>query len=166
MINKINSVLNFLEYQKKYAKNKQNFETQINTLKGLKGDVDTLMNKTVYKDGAVDTLILEMLLLKIRLESKLDDKHIHDLELYLKYFGDVINNGADLKASELTSYIKLPYEKLIEADFEKREDFDRVAKMLNRMLKDDEILKMLNEFTNVLKQDIWLEITKNNTNNS
>ena len=163
MINKINSVLNFLEYQKKYAKNKQNFETQISTLKGLKSDVDTLLNKTVYKDGAVDTLILEMLLLKIRLESKLDDKHIHDLELYLKYFGDVINNGADLKASELTSYIKLPYEKLIEADFEKREDFDRVAKMLNRMLKDDEILKMLNEFTNVLKQDIWSQIMKNNT---
>lgn len=163
MINKINSVLNFLEYQKKYAKNKQNFETQISTLKSVKSDIDMLLNKTVYKDGALDTLILEMLLLKIRFESKLNDKHIHDLELYLKYFGDVINNGADLKASELTSYIKLPYEKLIEADFEKREDFDRVAKMLNKMLKDDEILKMLNEFTNVLKQDIWSQIMKNNT---
>jgi len=164
MINKINSVLNFLEHQKKYSKNKQSFDTQINTLKSTKENIDVLLNKTINKDGAVDTLILEMLLLKISLESKLNDKHIHDLELYLKYFGDVIENGSNQKAAELASQIKLPYQKLIEDDFEKREDFDRVAKMLNRMLKDDQILKMLTEFTDKLKQDIWLQITKNSTN--
>ena len=163
MINKINSVLNFLEHQKKYSKNKQSFDTQISNLKSAKEDIDVLLNKTVYKDGAVDTLILESLFLKIRLESKLDDKHIHDLGLYLKHFVGVIENGTNQKATELISQIKLPYEKLIEADFEKREDFDRVAKMLNRMVKDDEVLKILTDYTDKIKQKIWSQAMKNST---
>ena len=51
MINKINSVLNFLEHKKKYSKNKQSFDTQINTLKSTKENIDVLLNKTIYKDG-------------------------------------------------------------------------------------------------------------------
>jgi len=163
MINKINSVLNFLEHQKKYSKNKQSFDTQINNLKSTKEDIDVLLNKVIYKDGAFDTLILESLLLKIRLESKLDDKHIHDLNLYLKHFVGVIENGTNHKASELVSQIKLPYEKMIQDDFEKREDFDRVAKMLNRMVKDDEVLKILTDYTDKLKQKIWSQTMKNST---
>jgi len=152
----LDRTINSLKYQLRYSKNKKEADKALNELTKVKKDLDFIFNNTFYTD-ILETLVLDLILTKIRLESKLEDKYIIDLNFYLASLGQIIKDGKDLKAAELISYLKLPYEKMMVEDFEERQDAERSKKILDRIPTDEKLLSVLDQFFNILKTDIKLK---------
>ena len=149
----LDRTINNIKYQLKYSKNKNESESILKDLLKVRNEFNTFINDNLQAD-VLETLILDLILTKIKLESKLGENHIYDLNLYLGQLGEIIKEGKDLKASELISYLKAPYEKMIQIDFEEKEDLERVQRMMDKIPKNEYLLNTFQEFINILKTDI------------
>ena len=152
-IQNLDRTINNIKYQLKYSKNKNESESILKELLKVRNECNTFINDNLQSD-VLETLILDLILTKIKLESKLGENHIYDLNLYLGQLGEIIKEGKDLKASELISYLKAPYEKMIQIDFEEKEDLERVQRMMDKIPKNEYLLNTFQEFINILKTDI------------
>ena len=149
----LDRTINNIKYQLKYSKNKNESESILKDLLKVRNEFNTFINDNLQAD-VLETLILDLILTKIKLESKLGENHIYDLNLYLGQLGEIIKEGKDLKASELISYLKQPYNVMIEKDFEANQDMERVQRMMAKIPKTDRFLNILQEFVDILKTDI------------
>ena len=153
LIQDLDRSINNVKYQLKYSKDKKASETVIKDLTKVRTEFNNMLNTELHAD-VLETLILDLILTKIKLESKLGENHIYDLNLYLGQLGDVIREGKDVKASELISYLKQPYNVMIEKDFEEKQDLERVQRMMAKIPKNDHFLNILQEFVDIIKTDI------------
>ena len=153
LIQDLDRSINNVKYQLKYSKDKKAAETIVKDLTKVRMEFNNMLNTELHAD-VLETLILDLILTKIKLESKLGENHIYDLNLYLGQLGDVIREGKDVKASELISYLKQPYNVMIEKDFEEKQDLERVQRMMAKIPKNDHFLNILQEFVDIIKTDI------------
>ena len=155
IIQSLDRVVNNIKYQFKFSKNKKESESIVKELTKARNDFNTILNNTFQSD-ALETLILELVITKIKLEYKSDDARVYDLELYLSQLSQIVKDGKDVKASELISVLKLPYEKMMTKDFDEKQDLLRVQKMMEKVPTNDSFLKIIQEFMDILKTDICL----------
>jgi len=67
----------------------------------------------------------------------------------------------DLKSSELIHVLKQPYERMIEIDFEEKQDFERVERMVAKIPKNEHYLETMQEFVEIIKTEITLNQKQN-----
>ena len=155
IIQNLDRTTNSLKYQLRYSKNKKDADKALNELTKVKKDLDNLFNNSFYTD-ILETLTLELILTKIMLECKAEENYIIDLNFYLAKLAQIVKEGKDLKAMELISQLKLPYERMMLEDFNEKQDKERTKKILERIPTDEKLLSVLDQFFNILKTDICL----------
>jgi len=160
LIQDLERSINNVKYQLKYSKDRKSSEKIVNDLTKVKTEFNTFLNGVFYAD-VLETLILELIITKIKLESKLGETHIYDLEMYLGQLAQIIKEGKDLKSSELIHVLKQPYERMIEIDFEEKQDFERVERMVAKIPKNEHYLETMQEFVEILKTEITLNQKQN-----
>ena len=158
-LQKFDRLIGNLKYQLKYSKNKKETDKLLIGILEVRNSFNEILNSSFYID-VIETLIFDLLLTKIRLDTKKDQTEIYDLDTYLANIGQIIKEGKDLKGSELISLLKLPYETMTIKDFEENDDLERTAKIFNRIPKNENFIKVLQEFTDILKSDIILKKIK------
>jgi len=160
LIQDLERSINNVKYQLKYSKDRKSSEKIVNDLTKVKTEFNTFLNGVFYAD-VLETLILELIITKIKLESKLGETHIYDLEMYLGQLAQIIKEGKDLKSSELIHVLKQPYERMIEIDFEEKQDFQRVERMVAKIPKNEHYLETMQEFVEIIKTEITLNQKQN-----
>jgi len=160
LIQDLERSINNVKYQLKYSKDRKSAETIVNDLTKVKTEFNAFLNGVFYAD-VLETLILELIITKIKLESKLGETHIYDLEMYLGQLAQIIKEGKDLKSSELIHVLKQPYERMIEIDFEEKQDFERVERMVAKIPKNEHYLETMQEFVEIIKTEITLNQKQN-----
>jgi len=160
LIQDLERSINNVKYQLKYSKDRKSSEKIVNDLTKVKTEFNTFLNGVFYAD-VLETLILELIITKIKLESKLGETHIYDLEMYLGQLAQIIKEGKDLKSSELIHVLKQPYERMIEIDFEEKQDFERVERMVAKIPKNEHYLETMQEFVEIIKTEITLNQKQN-----
>jgi len=160
LIQDLERSINNVKYQLKYSKDRKAAETIVNDLTKVKTEFNAFLNGVFYAD-VLETLILELIITKIKLESKLGETHIYDLEMYLGQLAQIIKEGKDLKSSELIHVLKQPYERMIEIDFEEKQDFERVERMVAKIPKNEHYLETMQEFVEIIKTEITLNQKQN-----
>lgn len=154
-LQKLDRLINNLKYQLRYSKNKKESDKILIGISEVRNSFNEFLNGYFYVD-VIETLIFDLLLTKIRLDTEKDNIKIYDLDAYLAEIGQIIKEGKNLKGTELISYLKIPYKNMTIKDFDKKQDLERATEIFKRIPKDDYFVKNLKEFVNVLKSDICL----------
>jgi hypothetical protein len=154
-INDLDRLIKNISYHFKFSKNKKETNKILSELNSIKNDLNMFLDEVFYAD-VFEVMLMELIITKIRLEAKLDENHIYDLKIMLSQIAQSIKEGKDLKATELISYLKSPYEKLMINDFEEKQDLNRIKKLIKRIPNDNYFLNLIYEFTQKTKNEICL----------
>lgn len=154
-LQKFDRLINNLKYQLRYSKNKKESDKILIGISEVRNSFNEFLNGYFYAD-VLETLILDLLLTKIKFDTEKANLKIYDLEAYLAEIGQIIKQGKNVKASELIDYLRIPYQNMTIKDYDKNQDLERASKIFKRIPTEEFFLNNIQELINILKSDICL----------
>jgi hypothetical protein len=167
MIQSLDSIISDLKYTLKYSKNKAKSEKQIKQLVSVRKNLNVMLHHSMQTDS-LELLIFayiekcmvveiqENVIHKYRYKEDVEIKP-YDMEFYLKQLGDLMSGGASFAKSKVMAQIRLSYDCLMNEDYKKNNDTERVEKMIEKIPSEKSVSEMLTEFCKIIITNIKLK---------
>ena len=81
----------------------------------------------------------------------------YEMDWYLKQLGGVMEQGAAFRKVQVMHQIRSGYDALMNEDYKKNNDTQRVEKMLEKIPSDNDTSNMLTEFVKIIISNIKLK---------
>ena len=155
MIQSLDSIISDLKYGLKYSKNKAKSEKQIKQLVSVRKNLNVMLHHSMQTDSL--ELLIFAYIEKCMVIDGVQNGKTYSMEWYLKQLGGVMSQGAAFRKVQVMHQIRSGYDALMNEDYKKNNDTQRVEKMLEKIPSEKSVSNMLTEFAKIIITNIKLK---------